>query len=140
MRNLPFEGDPIHSVLSGEFIMLDSRPTQQLTSTSALFTQRNPTAIRSMKFRRASEAQILSIFYALTFEQRLARFGAPSSDWAIQSWRSKIDRAYYLPVIWEQGRELVGLVELFGSERTCWKRPELALALGPASDTLRVHQ
>jgi len=32
------------------------------------------------------------------------------------------------------------LVELFGSERTGWKRPELALALGRAGDTSRVRQ
>jgi hypothetical protein len=102
---------------------------------SAPFRQQSGASIRPTKFGRALEAQVLSFFLELTVEQRLTRFGTPSSDWAIREWRSKIDRSYYQTVTCERGRQLVGLVELFGSAGTGWRRPELALVVRPASDT-----
>jgi hypothetical protein len=87
-----------------------------------------------IKFRRAAEGEILSLLLQLSIEERVSRFGAASSNWAIRQWRSTFDRAHYLNVACEQGHELVGLVELFGASTTRWERPELAIVTRQAND------
>lgn len=85
------------------------------------------TPIRSARFGHVPEARLLSFFLTLSLEQRIARFGIPCSDDAIRTWRSTIDRGYYLPIALERRRQLAELVELFGSSKDGWKRPELAI-------------
>lgn len=92
------------------------------------------------RFRRVSEARLVSFFLSLSLEQRVDRFGVPSSDCSIRDWRTTINREYYLPITLERGRQLAGLVELFGSRTDAWKRPELAVTLRRESDTPQMRR
>ena len=120
--------------------MCQTATVRQLASIPAPSKPTSAAPIWPLKFRLASEGRILSLFCTLTAEQRRARFGAQLADGAIESWRTTIDREFYLPVTYEQGSQLVGLVELFGCKRAGWKRPELAITVGQASDSARVRQ
>lgn len=80
------------------------------------------------RLQSAPEEQVLAYFLQLTFEERIARFGAASCDEAIRAWREGLDRGHYIAVSLEQGHRIAGLVELFGSRLTGWHRPELALS------------
>ena len=120
----------------GDFIMFQSGAVRQLASIPAPSKQQSAAPIWPLRFRPASEGRILSLLCSLTAEQRRARFGTQLADRAIESWRATIDREFYLPVTYEQGSQLVGLVELFGCRTAGWKRPELAITVGQASDCL----
>jgi hypothetical protein len=87
----------------------------------------------------AREEQILTHFFQLTLEERVARFGAAISDDAIRAWREGLDRSHYIAVSLEQGHRLAGLVELFGSSLTGWQRPELALSVHGLRDKSNVR-
>ena len=93
------------------------------------------------KFESASEAQALSFLLKFNQQERVTRFGAVVSDCAIRGWRAKIEPKHYFGVCLTRGRQIVGLVELFGSASTGWWRPELALSLRQATDSpsLRLH-
>ena len=84
---------------------------------------------RPTRLQGATEEQILAFFLKFTIEERVARFGAATSDNVIRSWRNDLDRSHYVAVSLEQGHRIVGLVELFGSRLTGWQRPELALSI-----------
>ena len=120
--------------------MFQSGAVRQLASIPAPSKQQSAAPIWPLKFRPASEGRILSLLCSLTAEQRRARFGTQLADRAIESWRATIDREFYLPVTYEQGSQLVGLVELFGCRTAGWKRPELAITVGQASDGAKVRQ
>ena len=92
-----------------------------------------------VRFPALSEQTLLSFFLGFTDEERIARFGGAVSDYAIRAWRHGIDRGHYLAVGCAQGRQLMGLVELFGRSVTGWKRPELALSIRDHSDTAAVR-
>lgn len=114
--------------------MLEGEPRQHEFASAA--PEGNEAApMCSARFGYVPEAHLLSFFLALSLEQRIARFGIPCSDDAIRTWRSTIDRGYYLPIALERRRRLAALVELFGSSRDGWKRPELAITLDRASGT-----
>ena len=104
-----------------------TRPADKLTS--------------STKFESASEAQALSFLLKFNQQERVTRFGAAVSDYAIRGWRATIDRRHYFGVCLTRGRKIAGLVELFGSPSTGWRRPELALSLRQTTDnpSLRLH-
>ena len=123
-----------------EIKMLETGSTQQRSSSHVRSVTRPEAAVASIRLRRVPESRLLSFYLDLSFEQRLARFGIPSSDCAIRHWRSTIDRAHYLPITLEHGRHLVGLVELFGSRASEWRRPELAVTLGATGDSLRMRR
>ena len=120
--------------------MFQSGTVRQFASLPAHSKQQSAASIWPLKFRPASEGRILSLFCTLTAEQRRARFGAQLADGAIETWRTTIDRESYLPITYEQGSLLVGLVELFGCRRAGWNRPELAITVGQASDGAKVRQ
>jgi hypothetical protein len=96
---------------------------------------------RPTRFQCASEEQTLAFFLKFTVEERVARFGAVTSDAAIRSWRNDLDRSHYAAVSMEQAHLIIGLVELFGSKLTGWRRPELALSIHGLSDksNVRLH-
>jgi hypothetical protein len=97
---------------------------------------RSPEAsTRPAKFQGVSEAQALSFLLKFNQQERIARFGAAVSDCSIRSWRTNIDRSHYFGVCLTRSREIAGLVELFGSASTGWRRPELALSLRHATDS-----
>lgn len=78
-----------------------------------------------------SESDILSFYLSLTIPVRRARFKAHADDGYIRRWRSAIDRQHYwVAGIRSDGRP-IALVELFGSPRSRWRRPELAISLSP---------
>ena len=112
---------------------------ERVALTSAPCRPQDGASIRPTRYGAGSEPEVLSLFRALTVEQRLIRFGAPVSDTTIREWRSTIDRAYYRTVACERGGELMGLVELFGSRQAGWKRPELALTVRQASVSPGLH-
>jgi hypothetical protein len=93
------------------------------------------------RLQSAPEEQILAYFLQLTFEERIARFGAATGDDAIRAWREGLDRGHYIAVSLEQGHRIAGLVELFGSRLTGWQRPELALSTHGLRDksNVRLH-
>lgn len=95
---------------------------------------------RPTRFQCASEEQTLAFFLKFTVEERVARFGAVTSDAAIRSWRNDLDRSHYAAVSMEQAHLIIGLVELFGSKLTGWRRPELALSIHGLSDKSNVRR
>jgi hypothetical protein len=114
--------------------MFDLAITEQLAHATAPSKQHDGASTRPARFQRASEDEVLSFLLQFEGDERIARFGAPMSDCAIRNWRAKIDRTHYLAISLAHGRELAGLVELFGSQLSGWKRPELALSLRRRSD------
>ncbi len=136
-----FERDRIHIKAEGnqrprgDAIMFDLTITEQLAQATAPSKQHDGASTRAARFQRASEDEALSFLLQFKGDERIVRFGAPVSDCAIRNWRAKIDRTHYLAISLAHGRELVGLVELFGSKLTGWTRPELALSLPRGRDT-----
>jgi hypothetical protein len=59
---------------------------------------------RPTRFQCASEEQTLAFFLKFTVEERVARFGAVTSDAAIRSWRNDLDRSHYAAVMVPQRR------------------------------------
>jgi hypothetical protein len=104
-------------------------------------TRQNSATSRPTRLQGATEEQILAFLLKFTIEERVARFGAATSDDAIRAWRDGLDRSHYVAVSLEQGHRVVGLVELFGSRLTGWQRPELALSIrgGRDNSKLRLH-
>ena len=94
---------------------------------------------RPTRLQGATEEQILAFFLRFTLEERVARFGAATSDDAIRAWRDGLDRSHYVAVSLEQGHRVVGLVELFGSRLTGWQRPELAVSIHGVRDKSNVR-
>ena len=92
-----------------------------------------------VRFQACSEQTILSFFLGFTIEERTSRFGAAASDYAIRGWRNSIDRCHYFAIGHKQGRQVIGLAELFGCGVAGWKRPELALSIRDRSDRAAVH-
>jgi hypothetical protein len=121
--------------------MFDPTIREQLARARSATTRSAEASTRPTKFESVSEAQALSFLLKFNQQERVTRFGAVVSDCSIRSWRAKIDRSHYFGVCLTRGRELAGLVELFGSASTGWRRPELALSLRHATDSpsLRLH-
>jgi hypothetical protein len=92
-----------------------------------------------VRFQAFSEQTLLSFFLGHTDEERTARFGGAVSDYAIRAWRHGIDRGHYFAVGREQGRQIIGLAELFGCGVTGWKQPELALSIRDRCNTAAVR-
>jgi len=90
------------------------------------------------RLQSAPEEEILAYFLQLTFEERIARFGAATCDETIRAWREGLDRGHYIAVSLEQGHRIAGLVELFGSRLTGWRRPELAFSTHGLRDKFNV--
>jgi hypothetical protein len=95
---------------------------QHIRATPAV-TRPADTSSSPTKFESASEAQALSFLLKFNQQERVNRFGAAVSDCAIRGWRGKIDRRHYFGVCLTRGRQIAGLVELFGSASTGWRRP-----------------
>jgi hypothetical protein len=102
-------------------------------------TRQDSATSRPTRLRGATEEQILAFFLKFTLEERVARFGAATSDDAIRAWRDGLDRSHYVAVSLEQGHQVVGLVELFGSRGTGWQRPELALSIHGVQDKYKIR-
>jgi hypothetical protein len=100
-----------------------------LTSDQLGQPRQNSATSRPTRLQGATEEQILAFFLRFTLEERVARFGAATSDDAIRAWRDGLDRSHYVAVSLKQGHRIVGLVELFGSRLTGWQRPELAVSI-----------
>ena len=110
-----------------------------LTSDQLGQPRQNSATSRPTRLQGASEEQILAFFLRFTLEERVARFGAATSDDAIRAWRDGLDRSHYVAVSLEQGHRVVGLVELFGSRGTGWQRPELALSIHGVRDKSKIR-
>jgi hypothetical protein len=121
--------------------MFDLTISEQISPTKALSKRQDASYSRPIRFQSASEEQILSFFRKFTIQERMTRFGTAASDDVIRAWRDSLDRSHYVAVSLEQGHRIVGLVELFGSILTGWKRPELALAICGQRDAsaVRLH-
>ena len=102
-------------------------------------TRQDSATSRPTRLQGATEEQILAFFLKFRLEERVARFGAATSDDAIRAWRDGLDRSHYVAVSLEQGHRVVGLVELFGSRVTGWQRPELALSIHGVRDKSKVR-
>jgi hypothetical protein len=102
-------------------------------------TRQDSAISRPTRLQSATEEQILAFFLKFTIEERVARFGAATSDDAIRAWRDGLDRSHYIAVSMEQGHRIVGLVELFGSRLTGWRRPELALSVHGVRDKSEIQ-
>jgi hypothetical protein len=102
-------------------------------------TRQDSATSRPTRLQGATEEQILAFFLKFTIEERVARFGAATSDDAIRAWRDGLDQSHYVAVSLEQGHRVVGLVELFGSRLTGWRRPELALSIHGVRDKSKVR-
>jgi hypothetical protein len=101
--------------------------------------RKNNATSRPTRLQGATEEQILAFLLRFTREERVARFGAATSDDAIRAWRDGLDRSHYVAVSLEQGHRIVGLVELFGSRLTGWQRPELAVSIHGVRDKSKVR-
>jgi hypothetical protein len=110
-----------------------------LTSDQLGQTRQNSATSRPTRLQGATEDQILAFFLRFTLEERVARFGAATSDDGIRAWRHGLDRSHYVAVSLEQGHRVVGLVELFGSRLTGWQRPELAVSIHGVRDKSKVR-
>ena len=118
--------------------MFDLTISEKIGSTTAL--QHDIASGRPIRFRNASEERILSFFLQFTIEERMVRFGAAGSDDVIRAWRGGLDRSHYAVVSLEQGHQIVGLIELFGTRMAGWKRPELALAICGQRNTSAIRR
>ncbi|SRR6266851_972804 len=102
-------------------------------------TRQDSATSRPTRLQGATEEQILAFFLKFPIEERVARFGAATSDDAIRAWKDGLDRSHYVAVSLEQGHRVVGLVELFGSRLSGWQRPELALSIHGVRDKSKVR-
>jgi hypothetical protein len=118
--------------------MFDLTISEQIGPTTAL--RHDIPSSRPMRFQSASEERILSFFLQFTIEDRMARFGSAASDDVIRAWRDGLDRSHYVVVSLEQGHQIVGLIELFGTRMADWKRPELALAICGQRNTSAIRR
>ena len=65
-------------------------------------TRQDSATSRPTRLQGATEEQILAFFLKFTIEERVARFGAGTSDDAIRAWRDGLDRSHYVAVSLEQ--------------------------------------
>ena len=96
--------------------MLDQTPTAAMAQASSF-----------------SESEVLSFYLALSPADRTARFKVHADDGYVRRWRAAIDRQHYWAAALDRDGRLLGLVELFGSKRAGWKRPELAASFPAAA-------
>jgi hypothetical protein len=95
---------------------------------------------KTLDFHAMQQVQLLHYFLDLTKEERIARFGNVTSDETIRRWWVTVETRWYCAVGLEDNGRLVGLAELFGSQATGWKRPELAVSVrGPANSHARAQ-
>lgn len=79
-----------------------------------------------------SESDVLAFYLSFTPAERRARFKVHADDGYIRRWRATIDSGHYWAAGLDVRGRLLGLVELFGANKSGWERPELAASF-PAS-------
>jgi hypothetical protein len=126
-------------MIRGDLFMFDLATGEHFNSSATPSNQAERPARSSIRLQSASEESVLRFFHGLTTDERIGRFGSPATDHTIRAWRSRINRSNYFAVSFEQGRQMIGLVELFGAKVSGWHRPELALTVRGQRDTSAIR-